>query len=301
MVLVGVAGWSYDDWAGTVYPKPRPKGFHALPYLARYLDLMELNSSFYALPRPDLAANWVRLIEPFPDFRFTAKIHGAFTHGPLDETHKDQARAFCEGLSPLAEAGRLIALLAQFPVTFREGASGWERLERIAEYFPGQSLSGQPPPSQPVLLELRHRSWFDGAALERIAGLGFGLAHIDLPSARDHPPHTHPTLGDTAYLRLHGRNRRTWFDARARRDDRYDYRYDRREVRAIARRLGQIGRGTERSLIVANNHFGGQAVANALELKGLLTGEKPRAPETLLLAFPDLRQYVRPEGQLSLF
>ena len=226
----------------------------------------------------------------FPDFRFT-QVHGAFTHGPLDDTHPDQARAFLEGLSPLIEAKRLLALLAQFPVSFREGEAGWARLERIRGYFPDPR----------VLLELRHRSWFEPDAIERIGALGFGLAHIDLPSARDHPPETHSSLGDLAYLRLHGRNRRTWFDAKAGRDDRYDYRYDRREVRTIAGRLEQLGKGTERSLLVANNHFGGQAVANALELKGLFTGEKPRTPEPLLLAFPDLREHVRPEGQLSLF
>lgn len=291
MLLFGVAGWSYDDWNGTVYPRRKPRDFHALAYLARYLDLMELNSSFYALPRPDHAENWARLIEPFPDFRFTAKLHGAFTHGPPAEMNVGMARAFSLGLSPLREAGRLMALLVQFPVFFRRNGGGWARLERIREYFPEERL----------VLELRHRSWFEPESLARLASLDLGLAHIDLPAARDHPPAEHSSLGNLGYLRLHGRNRTSWFDARAGRDDRYDYRYDRKEVESLADRLKQIGKGTERSLLVANNHFGGQAVANALELKGLFTGEKPRAPEPLLEAFPDLRPYVRPEGQMSLF
>ena len=291
MVLVGVAGWSYADWNGRVYPTRKPRNFHPLAYLAQYLDLMELNSSFYALPRPDNAANWLRLIEPFPEFRFTAKLHGAFTHGPLDGFDPGLAKAFSVGLSPLRDAGRLLALLVQFPVFFRNEPDAWERLQRIRDLFPDDRL----------VLELRHRTWFEPPALERLADLGVGLAHIDLPAARDHPPEEHPSLGELGYLRLHGRNRRTWFDAQAGRDDRYDYRYDRGEVETLVARMQHIGQGTERSLLVTNNHFGGQAVANALELKGLLTGTKPRAPESLVNAFPDLKPYVRPEGQMSLF
>ena len=291
MLLVGVAGWSYADWNGTVYPSRKGRGFHPLPYLARYLDLMELNSSFYAVPRPDHAARWVELLEPHPAFRFTAKLHGGFTHGPLAEQDPAQAAAFRLGLSPLREADRLLCLLAQFPVTFREGAAGWRRLDRIRHWFDEETL----------ILELRHRSWFTPRVLERLADQAFGLAHIDLPPARDHPPSEHPSLGALGYLRLHGRNRRTWFDARAGRDDRYDYRYDRREIEEVVARMRAIGAGTERSLLVTNNHFGGQAVANALECKGLLQQGRPRAPETLLETFPDLRPWVEPEGQMSLF
>lgn len=131
--------------------------------------------------------------------------------------------------------------------------------------------------------------------------MDFSLAHIDLPAAKDHPPSSHASLGPIGYLRMHGRNRSTWFDPKAGRDQRYDYRYPRQEVEALAQRMKDIGRTTERSLLVTNNHYGGQAVANALELKGLLQGLKPRAPEPLMEAFPDLRPWVRAEGQMPLF
>jgi uncharacterized protein YecE (DUF72 family) len=290
-MLVGVAGWSYPDWNGRVYPKRRWRGFHPLAFLAQYLDLMELNSSFYALPEAAHAERWVRLLDPTPAFRFTAKLHSSFTHGPEAEMSPVTAAAFQTGLAPLREAGRLLALLVQFPVSLQACASGWARLERIRAWFPDETL----------VLELRHRSWFEEAALARLAGLELGLAHIDLPAARDHPPAEHPSLGPLAYLRLHGRNRKAWFDAQAGRDARYDYRYPRSEVEGLAARMQALGTGTERSLLVANNHYGGQAVANALELKGLLSGAPPRAPEPLLEAFPDLRAHVRAEGQIPLF
>jgi uncharacterized protein YecE (DUF72 family) len=290
MLCVGVAGWSYEDWKGTVYPRPAPRGFHPLPYLARYLDLVEVNSTFYALPRADLTARWAALVEPFPRFCFTVKLHRDFTHGPANGMSDEAARAFRDGIAPLVVAGRLIGLLAQFPVSLRESAAGWGRIERIRSLFPDETL----------VLELRHRTWFSGGAYERLAGMDLGLVHVDMPGARDHPPAEHPSLGPLGYLRLHGRNRRAWFDPRAGRDARYDHRYPAADVAAIARRLESIGARTERALLVANNHFGGQAVAAALEIRSLIEGVPARAPEPLVHAFPDLAATTTPEGQMTL-
>ncbi|MDA1193860.1 MAG: DUF72 domain-containing protein [Planctomycetota bacterium] len=294
MIHYGIAGWSYADWAGRVYPRPKPRDFHPLPYLARFLDLIEINSSFYALPRPDHAARWAQLVAPHPEVRFTAKLHQGFTHGALADLRPEAAEAFRLGLAPLAEAGRLLALLVQFPVTFAAGSESWERLERIRALFPGDTL----------VLELRHRTWFSAQPFQRLERLGYGLAHLDLPAARDHPPADHPSLGPLAYLRLHGRNAEAWFDARAGRDQRYDYRYAPPEIDALAERLRGLAARSEKTLLVANNHFGGQAVACALELKSALTGAKVPAPACLVEAFPDLRACTTPEGgpeQLALF
>jgi uncharacterized protein YecE (DUF72 family) len=184
--------------------------------------------------------------------------------------------------------------LVQFPASFRAGDAGWRRLARIRALLPRDRL----------VAELRHRSWFDDVAYRRLADLGFGLAHIDLPAARDHPPEEHPSLGDLAYLRLHGRNAGTWFDPKAGRDDRYDYRYDAPEVEALAGRLEQLASRSEKALLVANNHFGGQAVAAALEIRAAVTGERPRAPRTFVDAFPDLAGRLDlhdPDGQGQLF
>ncbi len=294
MILYGLAGWSYADWEGRVYPRRKPPGFHPLPYLARYVDLMELNSSFYALPNPAHAARWAELIAPFPDFRFTAKLHQSFTHGPPDEIRAQAAEAFTLGLAPLAEAQRLLALLVQFPASFRAGDAAWRRLARIRQLFPRDRL----------IAELRHRSWFDDAAYRRLADLGYGLAHIDLPAAREHPPEAHPSLGDLAYLRLHGRNAGAWFDPSAGRDDRYDYRYSTAEVDTLSKRLEHVAARSEKALLVANNHFGGQALAAALEIKAAATGARAPAPRILIDAFPDLAGSLDPhdpDGQGHLF
>ncbi len=295
MILYGVAGWSYADWRGPVYPRRAPRGFHPLTLLTRFIDLMEINSTFYALPQARHAEGWLAAVAAAPTFRFTAKLHRAFTHGPADALDRTTAAAFRAGLAPLADAGRLLALLVQFPVTFHEGAEGWARLARIRDLFPEERL----------VLELRHRRWFEARAFERLGDLGFGVAHIDLPAARDHPPPEHGSLAGPAYLRLHGRHAAAWFDAAAGRDERYDYRYGPTEIEGLTTRLRALEKRSEKALLVANNHFGGKALAAALEIKAAVGKEAgaapPLAPAALLDAFPDLRGRLRPEGQLGLF
>jgi len=295
VILYGVAGWSYADWRGPVYPRRASRAFHALTFLARFIDLMEINSTFYALPQARHANAWVTAVEATPAFRFTAKLHRSFTHGPAADFGAGAAATFRAGIAPLKEAGRLLGLLVQFPVTFHEDEEGWARLERIRALFPDETL----------VLELRHRRWFEARAFERLADLGYGVAHLDLPAARDHPPSDHGSLAGPAYLRLHGRNAGAWFDAAAGRDERYDYRYGPDEIRVLSARLQTLAGRSEKALLVANNHFGGQALAAALEIKGRLAkaqgDEPPLAPAALLDAFPDLQGRLRPTGQMGLF
>ena len=120
MIRVGPAGWSYPDWEGIVYPRHRRAAFHPLRHLAHFVDCVEINSTFYALPAEQHVVAWTRVLEGRPEFVFTAKLHRDFTHGPWpsDESHAQRlAQAFEAALAPLRSSGRLKALLAQFPVT----------------------------------------------------------------------------------------------------------------------------------------------------------------------------------------
>ena len=119
-VRIGPAGWSYKDWEGVVYPAAPGRRFDQLAYLARYFDAIEVNSSFYRIPPPAHAVSWARRTASNPDFRFTAKLYRGFTHEKAVEP--GDAEAFRRFLDPLAEAGRLGALLVQFPWSFRNDA-----------------------------------------------------------------------------------------------------------------------------------------------------------------------------------
>src|SRR5438876_10590220 len=102
---IGTAGWSYPHWNGLVYPKSHPPGFHALDYLARRLDAVEINSSFYAHLKPEVVTLWLRKVEVNPRFQFTAKLHQRFTHHRvLDDA---DVAAFKEGMFPLLRARKL--------------------------------------------------------------------------------------------------------------------------------------------------------------------------------------------------
>jgi uncharacterized protein YecE (DUF72 family) len=294
VIRVGPAGWSYDDWEGTVYPRPKPAGFHGLRYLSRFVDCLEVNSTFYALPRRESAAAWAGHLEDRGDFRLLAKVNRDFTHRERADSREEletQAGLFLKALEPLRRARRLSALLAQFPFSFHHDPRSVRRLGLLHGLFG----------SYPLVLEVRHASWYTPQALSEIRGIGYSLAHVDLPSAWDHPPAWHDPTGPVGYLRLHGRNRAAWFSKDAGRDDKYDYLYSTEEVRGLADRARRLAGEHDQTYVITNNHFSGKAVANALELMAELRGVPVPAPPELLRTFPRLASSARPEGQQELF
>src|SRR5436305_15336889 len=107
------------------------------------------------------------------------------------------------------------------------------------------------------------------------------------PSIR---PSGHST-SPVGYVRLHGRNYQQWFTSKERSangGERYDYLYSRDELEPWAERIRNIARRAGTTYVIANNHFEGKAVVNALELMSLLTGRPVRVPERLIEHYPEL-------------
>ncbi|MBN1421275.1 MAG: DUF72 domain-containing protein [Planctomycetes bacterium] len=283
---IGVAGWSYPDWNGIVYPKRLPGG-EALRYLSRYFDCIEINSTFYRPADPVSARRWADAVADRPRFLFTAKLHGDFTHkGSLDSA---AIGAFRAGIDPLVEAGRLGVLLAQFPWSFADEPEARERIERIAMAFAGY----------PLAVEVRHRSFAAQDSLAFLEGLGLNFVAIDLPDSRDGIGPSSINTGPIGYVRFHGRNREAWFRRDATRDQKYDYLYGPGELASWIPRIRRLAAKTLRTFVIANNHYRGKAPANALELIRLLAGGTVRAPAPLLEAYPRLRDegiVAGPEG-----
>ncbi len=292
-VHIGPAGWSYPDWEGIVYPKPKPRGFHALPFLAQLFDCVEVNSSFYATPSPRNTQRWIELVEDRPDFRFLAKLNQCFTHAPLLDAadHAWEHTSFREGIQPLIDSGKFKGLLLQFPVQFRATGSNCDRLARLLEDW--QDV--------PCAVELRHNSWFIPKGTDWLAARGAGLLHIDLPAAKDHPPDNFRATSPLGYLRLHGRNSANWFKAGAGRDARYDYLYTSQELDQLTRKVVQMAETYEDVYVITNNHFEGQAIANAIEIQARLANDAPPAPASLIDRYPRLRSQAIPFGQRELF
>ena len=130
---VGTAGWSYPHWNGVVYPKSHPLRFHPLEFLAQRFDTVEINSSFYQALKPEVTKLWMRKIEAYPKFQFTAKLNQRFTHSR--NLGEGAIATFKEGLWPLLQGRKLGALLMQFPWAFRFTSENQDFLIRLRRAF----------------------------------------------------------------------------------------------------------------------------------------------------------------------
>jgi uncharacterized protein YecE (DUF72 family) len=288
-IRIGTAGWSYKDWEGIVYPAGLKREQHPVAYLARYFDLIEINTSFYGPIKPEFAKLWCRKVERAdPQFRFTAKLYKTFTHAPggqvqptsaatLAPTEKDE-REVKAGLDPLADSSRLGALLMQFPISFKNTPENREYLSGLLRKFE----------QYPRVVEVRHSSWNNHDVLRSFAEGGVSFCNIDQPLlGRAITPTAHATA-PIGYVRLHGRNYDQWFE-HEKPHDRYNYLYSEGELAKWKPRIEEIARKTEVTYVVANNHFEGKAAVNGLQLKHLITGRKVKAPATLVERYPELR------------
>ncbi len=292
-VWIGTAGWSYDDWAGIVYPEPRGAGFHPLPFLARSIDIVEINSTFYRPATEAMAQSWVRRIAPFEDFLFSVKIHQSFTHD-RGGAGSAEAAAFLRTIGPLIAARRLAALLLQFPWSFVRTADNFTYLKTLFELFAGQ----------PLALEIRHSSWNDPPFFDFLREQRVAFCNIDQPViGKSIGPTAVATRPDFSYVRLHGRNAQNWFRKGAGRDARYDYLYGKDELSEWVQRIKDLAGSSERIYVITNNHYRGQALANALQIKNMISGEKLEVPAGLLKQYPLLEEIVKKirAGQFDLF
>ena len=279
MTYVGVAGWDYPDWNGVVYPAGTSKGFDRLAWLAGFVDCIEINTTFYRPVTPRIAASWARRVADRPGFKFTAKAHRSWTHEPWDDP-RPLVPPTLDGLSPIREAGLLGALLVQFPQSFHWNPAARTRL--------GQLLDGLS--EWPIVVEARHVSWDDDRAAAFVHELGAGWCVVDQPRIGASTAPARPRVTSAVgYLRLHGRNADAWFDEGAGRDRRYDYLYTVDELQPLATSARGMATRAQAVYAVANNHFRGQAVVAALQLKHLIQGVEPEAPPSLAAVYPGLR------------
>ncbi len=280
MTRIGPAGWSYKDWSGIVYPAPKPRGFSEPSYLAEYFDTLEINVSFYRPIPAKTALTWIERIQKNQNFKFTAKLWRGFTHD-RNATEADE-REFKEGLTPLLEAGRLGALLLQFPWSFRNTPENREYIARLAARFA----------EYPLVLEVRHASWSDPGMLDVFEQLDLGLCNIDQPLFKRSIKPSAVATSSVGYVRLHGRNYQSWFTENRQVHERYDYLYSLKELDPWLDRVKAVEQATKDTYVVTNNHYLGKAVVNALEISSILRGQPVPVPPTLFARYPELQEFA---------
>ena len=275
VIHIGIAGWSYPDWKGIVYTG---SGMDELQYVSGFVDCIEINSSFYRPPVESNSKSWLRRTAAKPGFFFTAKLLRDFTHeGKIDPAMVMQ---FHKGFEPLLQEGKLRHLLVQFRFDFSDSPENRRHLSTIVENF-RQTFS--------LAVEVRHKSWEAPEALSFLQELGVAVCNLDYPTASNSFNLQQCTVGEHGYFRMHGRNREKWF-SKAGRDETYDYYYNDQELSQIKQRVEGLAGALKTLTVIANNHYRGAELANAIELKALLTGQKQPVPEGLLKTYPNLKR-----------
>jgi uncharacterized protein YecE (DUF72 family) len=285
VIRIGTSGWSYPSgpgtWNGTFYPKPRPKGFDELTYYATHFDTVEVNTTFYGQPRAEITRGWTARTPSH--FDFALKLYQKFTHpsmfkarelekapgsegrllDALTAVTRSDLDEFKNGIEPIASAGKLGALLAQFPSSFKFDPQAVDYLDALLRAFA----------DYPMSVELRHRSWSDHIAdtIGLLNAHRAAFVQIDEPKFRTSIQQNQlPNITGFYYMRLHGRNAATWW-RHAHRDERYDYLYSPQELSTFADVLTAVAPLVKRDpRAYLNNHFAAKAVVNAKMLKALV-------------------------------
>lgn len=253
-VLIGTSGYSYDDWVGPVYPSGTDKREFLAHYAAKF-PIVELNFTYYAQPTPRTLAH---MIEATPEgFLFSVKAHRTMTHEIGDSWEKDVA-AFREGIRPLADTGRLAAVLVQFPYSFAYTPESRNRLAALCGMLEGL----------PLAVEFRKSDWLRDSVYDGLRERKAALVSVDEP---DLPKLLKPSTvvtSDFAYIRFHGRNATNWWTG----DNvtRYDYRYRREELEEWVERIRTVLERARMAMLFFNNHRRGMAAQNAVEMRSLL-------------------------------
>ena len=258
MIYLGTSGFKYEDWKGTFYPAGL-KEKEWLPYYARHFNALEIDSTYYRLMYP---AVFYHLAQKVPEsFHFAVKTYRTLTH-EIGPSSRDDITAFLESIGPLREAGKFGCIIAQFPNSFHRSPKSLAYLTEVRRRF-GEL---------PLAVEFRHQGWADEETFHFLREQKIAFVCVDEPQFSTLMPPVANVTADFAYLRFHGRNYQTWWKS-GEEKPRYDYLYSAEELREWLPKIKVLSGQAGRVYIFMNNHFRGQAAANAMELQALLESQ----------------------------
>lgn len=261
-LYIGTSGWSYPKgegtWTGYFYPTGK---INELEYYSQFFNTVEINSSFYRPPNPGYVYNWVRRVPE--DFLFTVKLWQKFTHPKMyqESTGKDAVISqadvdlFKQSIEPLVRYGKLGAMLAQFPPSFKNDSYGQQILKAVIKTFGQYRLA----------VELRHRSWSDDEnTAELLRESKVAWVQIDEPKFKTSVAVELPLTSDMAYFRFHGRNAEMWWKGDS--ETRYKYLYSPEEISNLTNKVISAASQTNILFALFNNHWRGYAPRNAADM-----------------------------------
>ena len=236
-----------------------------LEFYAQHFAAVEIDSTYYAVPKPEL---FERMAARTPaSFRFTVKAPGSVTHVPAEaQPLPTEIEAFRACLEPLVKSEKLGAVLAQFPHSFRPTDEGLGRLDEMREWWGGL----------PLVCEFRHRDWQRSEILDRLRDVRIGWCNVDEPQFRTLLRPGAEVTSRVGYVRFHGRNYEKWWRQERASHERYSYEYGEPELSTWMPRIADVAEQTDETYVLFNNHHLGKAAINALQMRAML---KPLSDE----------------------
>jgi uncharacterized protein YecE (DUF72 family) len=258
--------------------------------LAEFFDTIEINTSFYNPIRAEHAAGWIGRVAANANFMFTAKMWQRFTHEPnpsAPNPRVEDEKLVRAGFDVLRDAGKLGAVLLQFPFSFHRTEETFAYLYGVLERFA----------DYPLVVEVRHATWNVPEVFELLRKRGVGFCNIDQPVIGKSLEPSERATGPVGYIRLHGRRYDTWFsdDETIASFERYNYLYSEGELRPWAARVDKVAKAARDVYVITNNHYQGKGVVNALQLISMLKESKVKVPEPLRVKYPELEK-IASEG-----
>lgn len=253
-LFIGTSGYSFPDWLNVFYPSRILKR-DWLRHYALYFNTVEINSTYYRILTEKSTAGMVASV---PDnFSFSVKLHSSMTHSrDADKTDWDKYHFM---LKPFIDSDKMGVILAQFPWSFQLGENSFNYLSIIKEHLPDKN----------VVVEFRHKKWYQKSVIKRVQEMGFGCASVDLPELSGLPGRELFDDSETVYCRFHGRNKKEWWGNT---QMRYDYHYSDEQLSAWAEKLRNLSIKVKSCYVFFNNCHMGKAALNAKDMKRLMEG-----------------------------
>jgi uncharacterized protein YecE (DUF72 family) len=257
-IRIGTSGYDYPEWAGVLYPS-EIKRSNYLEYYSKVFTTLELNFSYYGMPKEITLLNMINRAQSSMDF--SIKAHQSLTHNIDQLKLKDYAKEYREGIHPLIRFNRLAAILFEFPFSFYYQPDNRKYLDKLLQEFT----------EYPIVIEFRNKDWYNQRVLDELMRRKICLCLMDMPE-NAMPTDILPTItSDLIYIRFHGRNAINWWNGNN--VSRYDYLYNKDEMRDWSIKIIDMEEKVKTIRIYFNNHARGNAVQNARMLNKLINIE----------------------------
>jgi uncharacterized protein YecE (DUF72 family) len=254
MICVGTSGFSYDDWEGPYYPTGLAKQ-DRLAFYAKEFNALEINFTYYRMPTARTLAGMARKVPD--DFLFTVKTPKEMTH--TRDADPALFSQFIRALQPLREAKKFGAVLAQFPASFHNTRENGDYIKSFRAHWL----------DLPVVIEFRNAQWLTPETFALLREQRLGFCCVDEPRLKGLLPPIAEATSPVAYVRFHGRNAQKWW-RHEHAYERYDYTYSKEELEEWTPKIRKLDGAAEITFVFANNHYRGQGIDTARQLRLML-------------------------------